>query len=814
MKLHQKLAVVLASTMAMTAVPVVTMAASTNSLAKETLKVKKEAKFTDYATANALKVKFTDHISGDEIFYLDLDNAKWDEDTLWDASQYAENKFIAYDKDGNVTANKGDVEEYKYIYNGITIAFERQNDDTMKITVSGLPSSGDPVVQIPIFAKADDGDAKISVVSKGGSTTVSKGTFIFATTAEKKISVSAANDKTFYTEGSLSDITIEEAYKGALNVDGGTTFTIELDDSDYYFTGAFEYEYKYGFSGETAKVTATVEDKDDGVLKVTIPKITGDSGGTIILKNIKVKSTNKHPEEGDFLVDIKGDDLVSEKSDLKVATVSEYGVYAKMKDEKAEDVKAGRKEEVEFEIGEAVEDSMITGREFEMTLDNGHWDYKQLVKDYGSKFDDAKVDGKTYDSSKDYSDEDYMRWATKIDSYWLAQQLMDNDSDWKTTSGMPSGTDKHTYCEAEFDTDSDGLAIPETINFTLGEDKDGDLIQDNDDNDVLKFKTKICVPINNKGKEKVTLKVSGRAVDNEASTIVINIINPFNVTYEQAVLKTGLQGQVSGSVTIKETDKDCLQKGDVTFKITKDDEDFNIYLTDATVEVSDGLKGTKTDITKGKASSNAKINLTLNRSSKEAATITFKNMTFTTDRTVPQGTYDLEISGSAIDEDAGWVEDNSTVDNHKIVIKDFIKISTTNTQDITASGLAKGTAKFVIGESKYTLNEQEVTMDAPSYIQDPGYTMVPARYVAQAFGVSEKDILFNKGVVTIFAGERTINLTTGSNIAVVNGNSFPMAAKVVNKNGRTYLPASQIASLLGIQSSWDSATKTATFENK
>ena len=101
MKLHQKLAVVLASTMAMTAVPVVTMAASTNSLAKETLKVKKEAKFTDYATANALKVKFTDHISGDEIFYLDLDNAKWDEDTLWDASQYAENKFIAYDKDGN-----------------------------------------------------------------------------------------------------------------------------------------------------------------------------------------------------------------------------------------------------------------------------------------------------------------------------------------------------------------------------------------------------------------------------------------------------------------------------------------------------------------------------------------------------------------------------------------------------------------------------------------------------------------------------------------------------------------------------------------
>ena len=176
-------------------------------------------------------------------------------------------------------------------------------------------------------------------------------------------------------------------------------------------------------------------------------------------------------------------------------------------------------------------------------------------------------------------------------------------------------------------------------------------------------------------------------------------------------------------------------------------------------------------------------------------------MKFTTDRTVPEGTYDLEIGGTGVD-----------ADGHTITVKDFIKISTTNTQDITANGLAKGTAKFVIGESKYTLNDKEVTMDAPSYIQDPGYTMVPVRYVANAFGVSDADILFGKGTVTIFAGERTISLTTGSNIAVVNGNNVAMATKVINKDGRTYVPAGQIASLLGIKSAWDSSSKTATFE--
>ena len=788
MKLRQKLAVVLASAMAVTAVPVVTMAASTNSLTKETLKVKKEIGFYEASTANALRVKFTDHISGDEVFYLDLDNAKWDEDVLKEAAK-ASTDFNAVDGG------------YEFTSNGAKVVYERQNDDTMKVTVSGLTGS-DPIVQLPLFAKTKDGDAKVSVVSKGGSTTVSQGTFVFATTAEKKISLTVANDKTFYTNGKLADITIEEAYKGSLAE--GATFTIELADSDFYFTSdEYELEGKYGFSSHGTKTyKGEISKTDDGKITITLPKMeNAATAGTFILKGLEVKSTNKKPEEGDFLVDIKGDDLVAEKTDVKIAKVSQYGIYLKMKDDKAEDVKAGRIEEVEFEIGENVEDSMITGRDFDITLENGHFDYKKMVKDYFKKESDL-LDAAGVKTASDLDDDAYKKAATKINSYWLAQYIMDNDGDWKTTDATPGADDKNVYCEAEFDADTDGKAIVETITFTLGMEDDGDLVQNNGDCDKVKFKTNICVPVDNKDKEKVTMKISGRGIENEATTTAINIVNPFNVTFEQAVLKTGLQGQVAGSIALTETDKDCFQKGDITFKIKKDDEDFGIYLTDVTVEVSDGLKGTKSDVTKGSAKDNAKITLTLNRASKEAATLTFKDMKFTTDRTVPEGTYDLEIGGTGVD-----------ADGHTITVKDFIKISTTNTQDITANGLAKGTAKFVIGESKYTLNDKEVTMDAPSYIQDPGYTMVPVRYVANAFGVSDADILFGKGTVTIFAGERTISLTTGSNIAVVNGNNVAMATKVINKDGRTYVPAGQIASLLGIKSAWDSSSKTATFEN-
>ncbi len=799
MKLRQKLAVVLASAMVVTAVPVVTMAASTNSLSRETLKVKKDCEFTEIGTANALKIKFTDNNDNDEIFYLDLDNAEWNEDVLTTAVE----KNAAFEK--AEAANT-----WTYAVGDETIEYERQNDDTMKITVPASLAAQytDKTLSLPLLAKAKDGDAKVSVVTMGGSTTVSKGTFVFATTAEKKITVTAKDDKTFYTSGSLSEITIEEAYKGSLKE--GAEFTIELADNDFKFDGAtFKLEGKYGFSKYGEKeVTGTISDSDKGKITIKLPSyaeagINPATAGTFVIKDLKVKSTNKKPEEGDFLVDIKGDDLVAEKTDLKVGKVSKYGVYIKMKDDKAEDVKAGRIEEVEFELGESVEDSMITGREVELTLENGHWDYKKFVKEYIEKElklqQDETLEDKIRDlaglkKDDDVDDDAYKKVALKIDKKWLAEQIMDNKDDWK----------KET-CEAEFDQDNDDKAIVETIIFTLGKDDDDKQIQSNDDCDKVKFKTNICVPVDNKEKEKITIKASGRGVENEVSTTAINIINPFKVTFEQAVLKTGLQGQVSGTVTLTETDKDMFQKGDIEFKIKKDDEDFGIYLKDVTVEVSDGLKGTKSDVKKGKAGNakdNAKVTLTLNRASKSAATITFKDMTFTTDRTVPEGTYDLEIGGTGID-----------ADGHSITVKDFIKISTSNTQDITASGMAKGVAKFVIGESKYTLNDKEVTMDAPSYIQDPGYTMVPVRYVANAFGVSDADILFGKGTVTIFAGERTISLTTGSNIAVVNGNNVAMSTKVVNKDGRTYVPAGQIASLLGIKSTWDSATKTATFEN-
>ncbi len=801
MKLRQKLAVVLASAMVVTAVPVVTMATATTTLKREVITIKKDEVFATVTTANAVKVSFdNDYINGTDIVYLTLENSEWNND----AFNLAENNMV---KRAGTVLDTWDYATTDSAGNTINLVFEKQGDKILKVAFTNHKPN--TTVYLPLLVKATGGDAKVTVENYGNGTLSKTNSYIFATTGEKKFSYTVGDVKSFYRDGELAKLTIKEAFPGSLK--NGAKFRLELDDTDFYFQDTMKISAKgmYGFGGVTITPTYKIDpdnNKDTATVLIEIPPVTGDSTlGTIELTGIKVKSLSKTPEEGDFLVDIKSvdDSVVDAKDNLKMGVVTKYGTYIKMKDDKAEDVKAGRIEEIEFSVGEGVEDSMISDREYEIKADNGHFDYKGLVKDYISSLSGTalttylqKALNSTASTPTYSSDDDYKYLAANIDPAWLANKIIDNKDDWNV------GTEAH-QTNVEFDVDSDGKAITDTVIVYVGYyKKDGKLnaTQSNENADTMKFKVKVCVPIDKKEDEKVTLTASGRALENEVSTTAINIINPFKVEFTQANLKVGLQGQVSGSLKLTETDKDMFQKGDIKFTIKNGDEVLGIYLTDVKFETSASIKGEKTSSNKG-ASKSATV--TLNRITKEAASIEFKDMTFTADRTVPEGTYDLEISGAGID-----------ADGHSLTVKDFIKITTTNTQDITSNGLAKGTSTFVIGESKYTFEDKEFEMDAPSYIQDPGYTMVPVRYVAQAFGVAEKDIVFGKGTVTIFAGERTISLTNGSNTALVNGNPIAMGTAVVIKEGRTYAPASQIASLLGMKSTWDAASKTATFENK
>lgn len=260
------------------------------------------------------------------------------------------------------------------------------------------------------------------------------------------------------------------------------------------------------------------------------------------------------------------------------------------------------------------------------------------------------------------------------------------------------------------------------------------------------------------------------------------------------MLKVGLADQVGGTLTLTETDAKMFQQGDLYFTVAG--QDAGVFLNDVTVETTGGLKGVKTKVTEGK---NGKVKVTLKRESKVASSITLRDFNFTVDRTVPEGYYDLEISGSAITDDS----------SDKLVIKKYIMITTPNTQ--ATSKVAVGTLSFSLNEKAYMMNNHTVEMDCEPYIHEDGYIMVPIKYVAEAFGVGQTNISFSKGQVILFAGNRTIVLNVGSKIANVNGVEIPMDASVENVNGRIYVSASQIANLMGISCKWDAQTKTAYF---
>ncbi|SHK51630.1 stalk domain-containing protein [Desulforamulus aeronauticus] len=107
-----------------------------------------------------------------------------------------------------------------------------------------------------------------------------------------------------------------------------------------------------------------------------------------------------------------------------------------------------------------------------------------------------------------------------------------------------------------------------------------------------------------------------------------------------------------------------------------------------------------------------------------------------------------------------------------------------------------GTATFNIGSTIYTAGGVTKVMDAAPYIKD-GRTYVPVRYLALALGVAETDIGFENGVVTLKKGADTVTLTIGSTTLMQNDTTVTMDVAPEVVNGRTMLPARFVAEAFG-----------------
>ena len=775
MKLRQKLAAVLAATTIVTAVPVVTFAASTNVIVNKQVG-KKDRKYENTTTGPILRIKLDDVVNTAErkgLFYLEVDGFEFDQ------AQYERENEIFTDLNealglkapstsfGNLTVESGkkilkvDLSNYKDVLGGGSAV---------------IPEG--TYLYIPLFGEVKGDVATVSIDNNG--LEISESKLTFAESKDNTCTVTAEDLTNIFDEGIIGDIVFNEPYENVVKskyedgkietISGTEYFKIKLttDNQDFEFLDkqrSLKVEFGKGFGGVTSgilNVTSKYGDEVELLIPVAAFKDGGDwsgSKGMFRISGIEMRANTKTPNAGDLTINVEGD--LGEAKALKVADIVLTDTKVYMKDEKTVDIVAGKSENVTFFFEENVKDGILPNHTVDFELSAG----------YFGKYDESIASIKT---------------ATRSDKVKSASRII-----------------KVKQAGVEIvDVKLDGTKI---IGFTAKFVKDGAIdAAPLDSKDKFEFEAPLCVDLNTADGTEIKLSASGeRAIDEEVSCVAAKVIAPIKVEAEAMPVKVGLQKQkYEGKIVITETSNGKIGRGDLV--ITTPAEGYK-FTGKGEVKVTSG------DLVINKWEEKAgRIEIEIKNASKTASTIEITGFEVSVNRTVPEGSFPINVGGNALSSshDKDGAHDHGTIE-----VKDFFKVTTRNTEDIKQGALKAVVATFTADSAEYTVDGVAKTMDATAYIQD-GRIMVPARYVAEAFGIEGDNILFADGVATIISGEKIIQLKAGSDIMTVNGAAIKMDTKAVIKDGRTYLPMKFIAAALGVQVSFDSATKTATFDNR
>lgn len=748
MKLRQKLAMVLAAAMVVTAVPVTTMAASTNSFNK-TLSIVADHKVTT-GDSLFLTVKYDEKatekitdVNGKDTFFINANDFKFDEDAYKDAWFEANLKKV-----------------------GITITAK---EDQLKVVVDSSVASTGAVdeleVDVPVIGTPKKGNPALTVDAEGSLAT--SGKYSLSTGAEvvtDKLLVAKAGDaKNISVEGfgTIADITIEETVADSLE---GKEVTITLpNSSDLIFNskyakglkvgeevGTFEttvakgkrglndtrVDVHYAYETEVKDGKTVVKSIDDKKIVVDFDNVvkTGTKG-SLVLEDLEVQAEDKKDDvsTGEVKVTVKADKM--EDTKLVVANVAEFGVAYTV--DEVEELTAGQgSEKVKVKLKENAVDTLNKNREIYFKLENGYFVNTDISSDQEG-------------------------FSFNVDGDEITLKLKDN---------------------ADFE-----------------------------EGKINEFEFEVEIAAEATHEDAVVMVATSRNFEEDLKLEVAKITPAVEITAEPITVKAGLKDQVGGKIVIKETKEENLAKNKKI--IIAADDAWGFEIEDAKIEVTDGDIKIDTDINKA-----GEIIITVERTSDEASEITISDIKVTTNRTVPEGSFDFLVGGTAISQNKNLDEDTSaTKDDERfedaLTIENFIKVGTKNTEDLPNAAAAKEIV-LTVGNPAYTVNGEAKTADAAAFIDASNRTMVPVRFVAEEFGKVDFGTINGVGTVTIFKDGAVLQFQNGSNIMNKNGINVPMDTQVVIKEGRTFVPFKYVADGLGINYSYDAATKSITFTNQ
>lgn len=227
------------------------------------------------------------------------------------------------------------------------------------------------------------------------------------------------------------------------------------------------------------------------------------------------------------------------------------------------------------------------------------------------------------------------------------------------------------------------------------------------------------------------------------------------------------------------------------------------------------------------------LTFTVEQESDTPAIICIDDLKLFLSRNLPSGTYRLELESNidenfytqklfgAEDENAVYGSDKNKGDNFigDVVkkknrgIKDFVTVSI----GLETDDLYTTYVEVPIGKDYLLANGKEIPVDAPAYISEEGYAMLPVRSVSAALGLDRNNVLWDKETqtVTILYRHRIISMTEGKKEIRINGSVIPAETAVTIKDGRAFLGLRDLGHALQIPDlSWDAERKTAMFHTE
>ena len=211
------------------------------------------------------------------------------------------------------------------------------------------------------------------------------------------------------------------------------------------------------------------------------------------------------------------------------------------------------------------------------------------------------------------------------------------------------------------------------------------------------------------------------------------------------------------------------------------------------------------------------IVITIINESTEPSVMEISGLKMYLDRTLPNGEYKLESVYTGNGETLWQNSSDNKEDYDKngvfeyepvIVSNDYVNVVTAG-RDNDDSTVVKE-IKIGVGEEKIKSGMNLIALDAPAYINEEGYTMLPLRAVSEALdaNVSWDDATKS---ITVMRGQRVVSFSVGSRNMYINGTVVPMNTSVEIKDGRAFIPVRDIANALSISKiDWNEETKTVT----